>query len=182
MRLLEQILVLQLGVEPSSSISTDPSGVMFRLIASFRIHVLTHAAGELIGRRRRGPTRHADTGSASTEAVTEPSHGVASQAWHSLRESTRPPSPARWSFATRRPVRSCGPRRRRIPTAPRSIRDCGGRHCRTALLPRGVSTMWPRCRSAPSSTAWCAWTAPARSFEMRCCGTTLDQAPRPPNS
>jgi xylulokinase len=29
--------------------------------------------------------------------------------------------------------------------------------------------------------AWCAWTAQARLFEMRCCGTTLGRAPRPPN-
>ena len=99
--------------------------------------------------------------------------GVASQAWHSSRESTRPPSPARWSSATRIPVRSCGPRRRRIPTAPRSIRSCGGRHWKRASPPPAASTTWRRCRSAPSSTAWCAWTAPAPWSGMRCCGTTL---------
>ena len=38
---------------------------------------------------------------------------------------------------------------------------------------RRTSTTWPPSRWAPSNTAWCAWTNPAKSSEMRCCGTTL---------
>ena len=37
-----------------------------------------------------------------------------------------------------------------------------------------------RRRSAPSSTAWSAWTTTARSYGRRCCGTTPARPARPP--
>src|SRR4029078_4388288 len=143
MRLLEEILVLQLRVEPViehldgpvqrdvlgdykvSHTSTDNTPPENSSVSRHRGLPTVAARGASWSRRRRRnhlrrrgrsctvpPCRRpratgatATVANAGSEAVTMSLHtGVASQAWCSLRESTRPPGPARGSAVTQRAV------------------------------------------------------------------------------